>query len=66
LLAAVAGGLGAGVLAASFQAAMPTWSRALPAHRMTWNASAQRTAVGQRRDTTAAIQSAESALTWVI
>ena len=36
------------------------------AHRTTWNGSAHRTASGQRSATTAAIQSAPSAETWVI
>jgi hypothetical protein len=36
------------------------------AHATTWNGSAQRTAPGQCSATAAAIQSAASALTWVI
>lgn len=36
------------------------------AQATTWNASAQRTAFGQRSATTSAIQTAASALTWVI
>jgi hypothetical protein len=34
-------------------------------HATTWNGSAQRTALGARRFTTPAIQSAKSAETWV-
>ena len=36
------------------------------AHFTTWNGSAQRTALGQRFATTVVIQSAPSALTWLI
>src|SRR4029450_4736602 len=50
-------------LRALFQTSRRTWSSASVAHLTTWNGSAQRTAAGQRRATTAAIQGAASALT---
>ena len=58
------GSLGAG--GRRSRPARRTSSRASVAHFTTWNGSAQRTAFGQRSATTSAIQSAPSALTWVI
>lgn len=51
---------------ASFQARRRSVSSASVAQATTWNGSAHSTAAGQRSATTAAIQSAASAETWVI